>query len=177
MIGWIEDNPKYSPDKALGPSKEGILPYVRTGPTGTGLGFNAIIRDAAGKTIGNWPCFRPPWGRLTAVDAKTGDFAWQVPLGITESLPVGKQNTGVSNSAGPMVTAGGLVFIGSTSDQRFRAFDSKTGKELWVTKFAHTATANPMTFQGKDGIQYVGIVAASGGPEATRGLVVFKVAQ
>jgi quinoprotein glucose dehydrogenase len=74
-----------------------------------------------------------------------------------------------------MVTAGGLVFIGSTADQRFRAFDSKTGKELWATKLGHTATANPMTFQGKDGKQYVAIVAASGGPEATRGLVVFKL--
>jgi len=175
MIGWMEDNPKYSPDKALGVSKEGLVPYIRSGPPGTGLGFTAIVRDSSGKTIGNWPCFRPPWGRLTAVNAKTGDFAWQVPLGVTDTLPPGKQNTGVSNSAGPMVTAGGLVFIGSTSDQRFRAFDSKTGKELWVTKLGHTATANPMTFQGKNGKQYVAIVAASGGPEDTRGLVVFAL--
>ncbi len=92
--------------------------------------------------IGNWPCYKPPWGRLIAVNASTGDFAWQVPLGITESLPEGKQNTGVSNLAGPIATAGGLVFVGATSDNRFRAFDSKTGKELWVTKLDYTATAD-----------------------------------
>ena len=56
----------------------------------------------------------------------------------------------VTNSAGPIVTAGGLVFVGATSDNRFRAFDSKTGKELWVTKLDYTATATPMTFQGQE---------------------------
>ena len=84
-------------------------------------------------------------------------------MGITESLPEGKQNTGASNLAGPIATAGGLVFIGATNDNRFRAFDSKTGKELWVTKLDYTATAVPMTFQGKNGKQYVAIVAAAGG--------------
>jgi quinoprotein glucose dehydrogenase len=175
MIGWMEDNPKYNPSLALGQSKEGILPYIRTGPKGVSQNFNAIVRDSSGKTIGNWPCFRPPWGRLVAVDAKTGDFAWQVPLGLTETLPPGKQNTGSSVSSGAMVTAGGLVFIGGTSDQRFRAFDVRTGTELWSTKLNHTATANPMTFQGKNGKQYVAIVAATGGPEATRGLYVYAL--
>ena len=121
------------------------------------------MHDADGKQIGNCPCFKPPWGRLIAVNAATGDFAWQVPLGVTDSLPEGKQNTGLTNTAGPIVTAGGLVFIGSTSDNRFRAFDSKTGKELWATKLDYTATAVPMTFMGKNGKQYVAIVAATGG--------------
>jgi glucose dehydrogenase len=177
MIGWMEDNPAYTPEKGYGKDPAGLVPYVRKGPSGTGLGFNAIVRDATGKTIGNWPCFRPPWGQLMAVDAKTGEYAWKVPLGINETLPAGKQNVGTSNSAGPMVTAGGLVFIGSTSDQRFRAFDSKTGRELWVTKLEHTATANPLTFAGKSGKQYVGIVAASGGPEEKRGLLVYSLPQ
>ena len=92
------------------------------------------MKDANGKVIGNWPCQKPPWGRLFAVNANTGDIAWQVPLGITEALPEGKQNTGGSGSAGPIVTAGGLVFIGATNDSRFRAFDSKTGKELWAAR-------------------------------------------
>ena len=65
-----------------------------------------------------------------------------------------------------MVTAGGLVFIGATSDARFRAFDSKTGNEVWTTKLDYNITAIPMTYQGKDGKQYVAVVAASGG---TRG--------
>ncbi len=118
------------------------------------------MKDAAGKVIGNWPCQKPPWGRLTAVNANTGDIAWQMPLGITEGLPEGKQNTGSGGSAGPIATAGGLVFIGATTDHRFRAFDSKTGKELWVAKLDAEANANPMTFAGKNGKQYVAIVAA-----------------
>ena len=83
--------------------------------------------------------------------------------GCHRSLPEGKQNTGATNSAGPIVTAGGLVFVGATADNRFRAFDSKTGKELWVTRLDYTATAVPMTFMGKNGKQYVAIVAATGG--------------
>ncbi|HVV44158.1 MAG TPA: PQQ-binding-like beta-propeller repeat protein, partial [Bryobacteraceae bacterium] len=120
--------------------------------------------------------FRPPWGRLIAVNANTGDFAWQVPLGVTDSLPEGKRNTGTQNTAGPIATAGGLVFIGSTNDNRFRAFDSKTGKELWTYKLDYTATAVPMTYEGKNGKQYVAIVAAAGGRDTSgRGLVVFAL--
>jgi quinoprotein glucose dehydrogenase len=93
------------------------------------------------------------------VNANTGEIAWQSTLGLTEALPEEKQNTGSSGSAGPTVTAGGLVFIGATNDRRFRAFDSKTGKELWATKLAASANANPITYQGKNGKQYVAIVA------------------
>jgi quinoprotein glucose dehydrogenase len=168
-VGWMIKNPKYTPGNT-----EGIEPYIRSGPRGVG-GFSVVMRDANGHVIGNWPCFRPPWGRLIAVNASTGDFAWQVPLGVTDSLPEGKQKTGVTNTAGPIATAGGLVFIGSTSDNRFRAFDSKTGKELWVTKLDHTATANPMTYLGKNGKQYVAIVAAGAGKGDDQGLVVFDL--
>ncbi|HYV64284.1 MAG TPA: PQQ-binding-like beta-propeller repeat protein [Bryobacteraceae bacterium] len=156
-VGWMDVNAKYVPG-----NKDGIEPYIRSAPKGLG-GFNAPAHDADGKQIGSYPCFKPPWGRLIAVNAATGDFAWQVPLGITESLPEGKQNTGLSNTAGPIVTAGGLVFIGSTGDNRLRAFDSRTGKELWAAKLDYTATAVPMTFMGKNGKQYVAIVAATGG--------------
>lgn len=168
-VGWMEKNPKYTPDNT-----EGLVPYIRTGPRGIG-GFAAPIKDADGRTRGTLPCFRPPWGRLIAVNAATGDFAWEVPLGISESLPPEKQHTGVTNTAGAIATAGGLVFIGSTSDNRFRAFESRTGKELWVTKLGHTATAIPMTYRGKNGKQYVAIVAASGGPNTGQGLVVFSL--
>lgn len=166
-VGWMEKNPKYTPDNT-----GGLVPYIRTGPRGIG-GFSAPIQDAEGRTRGTLPCFRPPWGRLIAVNAATGDFAWDVPLGISESLPPEKQHTGATNTAGAIATAGGLVFIGSTSDNRFRAFDSRTGKEVWVTKLSHTATAIPMTYRGKNGKQYVAIVAASGGPNTGQGLVVF----
>jgi quinoprotein glucose dehydrogenase len=179
LTGWMEPNPKYTPS-----NKEGIEPYINKAAPGLN-GFNAQAHDASGRVIGNWPCYRPPWGRLMAVNAATGDFAWNVPLGITESLPEGKRNSGTSNLAGPIVTAGGLVFIGATNDSRFRAFDSKTGKELWVTKLDYTATAVPITFQGKNGKQYVAIVAAvggggrgaapAGGAVSGQGLVVFAL--
>ena len=73
-----------------------------------------------------------------------------MPLGITDALPEGKQNTGGSGSAGPIVTAGGLVFVGATNDRRFRAFDSKTGKELWVAPLPGHGNANPMTYHGQE---------------------------
>ena len=102
---------------------------------------------------------RPPWSRLTAVDANTGEIAWQSTLGLTEALPESKQLTGGSGSAGPSATAGGLVFVGATNDHRFRAFDAKSGKELWSVELDAQVNANPMTYLGKDGKQYVAVVA------------------
>jgi quinoprotein glucose dehydrogenase len=66
------------------------------------------------------------------------------------------------NMGGPIVTAGGLVFIGATGDQRFRAFDSRTGRELWVANLEFSAHSVPITYQGKDGKQYVAIIAGGG---------------
>jgi glucose dehydrogenase len=151
-VGWIRKNPNYG--------QPGQLEYDKAPGF---LSFSAPAKDAEGKPIGNLPCVKPPWERLFAVNANTGEIAWQVPLGITEGLPPGKQNTGRAGAfAGPIATAGGLVFIGATNDNRFRAFDSKTGKELWSTKLAYTATAVPITYQGKNGRQYVAVVAAGG---------------
>ena len=107
----------------------------------------------------NWPCQKPPWGRMIAIDTATGDFAWQIPLGITEQLPEGKQRTGRPALAGPIVTAGGLLFVAATDDNRFRALDAKTGRELWVTKLERRGNADPITYQGRNGKQYVAIVA------------------
>jgi len=107
-------------------------------------------------------CQQPPWGMLTAVNANTGDIAWQVNLGISDLLPEGKKNTGRPSNGGPIVTAGGVTFIGGTDDQRFRAFDSKTGKELWTYHLDYSAHATPITYRGKDGRQYVAVVATGG---------------
>jgi quinoprotein glucose dehydrogenase len=127
-----------------------------------------------------WPCQKPPWGQLAAVDAHTGDFAWQVPLGITDELPRAKRYTGRMNLGGPIATAGGLVFIGATNDRRFRAFDSKTGRELWSAKLDASAHAVPITYASGSGKQYVAIVAGGNGTldDATPGaeaLVVFAL--
>jgi len=157
QVGWTEKKKpgvEYSFDEHGSP-----LEYTRAGVEGPGPfhTFTAPVKEGSRAT---WPCQKPPWGRLTAVDANTGEFAWQVPFGITEDLGPERQNTGRSGGfAGPSATAGGLVFAGITSDNRFRAMDSKTGKELWSVKLDATATADPMTYEGKDGKQYVAIVA------------------
>ena len=158
LSGWVE---KKRPNGNYGSGNGSAQPYDRAAYDGPGPyhGFAAPIKDASGKTIGNAPCQKPPWGRLWAVNANTGDIAWQVPLGLNEALPAGKQSVGGSGSAGPIVTAGGLVFIGATNDRRFRAFDSKTGKELWAFKLDQTVNANPLTYQGKNGKQYVAAIA------------------
>jgi quinoprotein glucose dehydrogenase len=175
-LGWIEDRPAGN--------RNG--PYDRNSAAGPGSPprFEYVVKDEKGRVLWEktWPCQKPPWGRLTAVNASTGDIAWQVPLGITEELPPDKQHTGRYNLGGPIVTAGGLVFIGATNDRRFRAFDSKTGKELWVAKLPYSAISIPMTYQGKNGKQYVAIVAAGGmsfgdvvNPTNQEALVVFAL--
>jgi quinoprotein glucose dehydrogenase len=109
------------------------------------------------------PCQQPPWGQLTAVNVNTGEFAWRVPLGVTDSLPPDKQKTGRPGNGGTIATAGGLVFVGATDDSRFRAFDARTGTEVWTVKLAGAAEATPVTYQGADGKQYVVIAATGGG--------------
>jgi quinoprotein glucose dehydrogenase len=111
-----------------------------------------------------WPCQKPPWGELTAVNVNTGEIAWRVALGITEELEAkGVHNTGALNIGGSIATAGGLVFIGATNDSRFRAFDSRTGRELWSAVLDGSGHATPITYRGKNGKQYVVIAAGGGG--------------
>ncbi|MGA3238191.1 MAG: PQQ-binding-like beta-propeller repeat protein [Bryobacteraceae bacterium] len=102
-----------------------------------------------------------PWGTLTAVNANTGDIAWRVPLGSFAELHAkGVPKTGTPNMGGSIATARGLVFIAATVDARFRAFDSRTGRELWVTDLATDAQSTPITFAGKNGKQYVAVMAS-----------------
>ncbi|HEY1945638.1 MAG TPA: pyrroloquinoline quinone-dependent dehydrogenase [Bryobacteraceae bacterium] len=112
-------------------------------------------------TVHGWPCWQPPWGRLTAVDVNTGDIAWQVPFGSVERIPEGIKTGGPNSGGGPISTAGGLIFIGAAKDRFFRAFDAKTGRELWSTKLEEIAQSVPITWQGADGNQYVAVAAGS----------------
>ncbi|HXW62517.1 MAG TPA: PQQ-binding-like beta-propeller repeat protein [Candidatus Acidoferrales bacterium] len=159
LMGWME---KKKTGANYGRGTEGSTQlYDRASVDGPGpyFGFSVIVKDANGHPLGNWPCQKPPWGKLYAINANTGDIVWQSVVGITEGLPSDKQNTGGGGSAGPIATAGGLVFIGATPDNRFRAIDAKTGRELWVIKLGKNANADPMTYQAMDGKQYVAIVA------------------
>ena len=108
---------------------------------------------------GSWPCQKPPWGRLIAINAATGDIAWQRPLGITDQLPEGKQNTGRPVLAGPIVTAQRPdVHRRRPTTTASARSTSKTGAELWVTKLERRGNADPITYD-RSGKQYVAIVA------------------
>jgi quinoprotein glucose dehydrogenase len=135
--------------------------YIRVGPDDKSLelGSDQYFWDPKH----GWPCQQPPWGALTAVNVNTGEIAWRVPLGSDDELEAkGVPKTGLPNMGGSIATAGGVVFIGASADARFRAFDSHTGQELWATQLAEIAQAVPITYQGKNGKQYVAIMAGAG---------------
>ncbi len=116
------------------------------------------------------PCNPPPWGLLVAVDLKSGDILWKEPLGTIEDispLPL-KVKFGVPNLGGPLVTAGGLIFIGAAVDDYIRAFDIETGAELWKERLPAGGQATPMTYRlSKTGKQYVVIAAGGHGRAGT----------
>jgi len=157
-LGWIEPAPA---------SDDGPADYRRMSAVGGPLA-RFWWRDAAADSGGNeldggeqaWPCQKPPWGQLHAVSVSTGEVLWSVPLGTTERLPENKRRTGRLNLGGPIATAGGLVFIAASNDRRFRAFDSRSGEELWSAVLPISAHAVPITYLGGDAKQYVAIVAA-----------------
>lgn len=141
LLGWMEAAPDGSD-----------VPYVKRAPRPSS--FTVRIRDTT------LPCQKPPWGRLTAVDAATGDIAWQSTLGITDDLPAGKQDTGRPIRAAAIVTGGGLLFVAGTDDNRLRAFEAATGREVWAARLAGFGNANPITFRGGNGKQYVAVAAS-----------------
>lgn len=111
------------------------------------------------------PCQKPPWGLLTAINVNTGDIVWRAPLNGP-------------NIGGSIATAGGLVFLAATSDNRFHAFDARTGRELWSPDIGASGHATPATYLGKEGKQYVVIAAGGGGffgSPAGDSLIAFKL--
>jgi glucose dehydrogenase len=112
-----------------------------------------------------YPAIVPPWGTLNAINLNTGEYAWKIPLGeYPELAAIGMKNTGTENYGGPIVTAGGLLFIAATNyDKKFRAFDKSTGELLWETTLPFAGNATPATYAVK-GRQYV-VIAAGGGKD------------
>ncbi|GAC1702260.1 MAG: hypothetical protein NVS9B4_07220 [Candidatus Acidiferrum sp.] len=173
-----------------------LLEYLRTG---NGIAEKSVPADKKGKSSGNliapsaapddgpqvkyrftgyrkfydpdgYPAVLPPWGNLSAIDLNTGEYLWKIPLGEYPELAAkGMTNTGTESYGGPVVTAGGLVFIGATIfDNKIRALDSRTGALLWEAKLPYAGLATPSTYM-VDGKQYVVIAAGGGHGSASSG--------
>jgi glucose dehydrogenase len=112
-----------------------------------------------------YPAIAPPWGTLNAIDLSTGEYKWKINFGEYPELAAkGLKNTGSENYGGPIVTAGGLLFIGATNyDKKFRAFDKSTGELLWETTLPFAGNATPITY-AVNGRQYI-VIAAGGGKD------------
>lgn len=155
--GWFYVNSHDEPwILQLVPAKPGAgYPYDHTG-------YNRFV-DQEG-----YAAIKPPWGQLTAIDLKKGEIVWQAILGEHKELTArGIPPTGTQNIGGSLVTAGGLVFIAATQDEKFRAFDKRSGKVLWEAQLLAGGYASPCTYEVK-GKQYVVIAAGGGGKPRTR---------
>ncbi len=155
--GWFYVNTHDEPwILTLVPARAGAgYPYAITG-------YNRFL-DQEG-----YAAIKPPWGQLAAVDLNRGEIVWQVPLGEHPELTArGIPQTGTQNIGGSVVTAGGLVFIGATQDEKFRAFDKETGRVVWQAQLPAGGYASPCTYEW-EGKQYVVIAAGGGGKPRTR---------
>lgn len=138
-------------------SKQEVNPYWEMPYTSTG--YNKFL------TKDGYPAISPPWGTLNALDLTTGKISWKIPIGNTKELQEKGIHTGTENYGGPIVTAGGLVFLAATKDGMFRAFNKKTGALLWETKLPYPAYATPATYSVEDK-QYL-VIACGGGKLGT----------
>lgn len=150
----------------FGEEKEEVLSSSSTDPASDGVpyvfnGYNKFLDE------NGYPAIAPPWGTLTAIDLATGLHRWQIPLGeLKELTEKGIPPTGTENYGGPLITAGGLLFIAATKDGMFRAFHKETGKLLWHTELPAPGFATPATY-AVDGRQYI-VIACGGTKLGTR---------
>ena len=164
VVSYLTGDPETKPPEQHG----GWMTYqpdlqkpVTDPPPYTHTGYNRWL-DPDG-----YPAVKPPWGTVNAIDLNTGEYLWKVTLGeYPELIARGLPPTGTENYGGPLVTAGDLLFIGASKDGMFRAFDCRTGRELWRTKLPAGGYASPATYE-VDGRQYV-IIACGGGQMGTQ---------
>jgi quinoprotein glucose dehydrogenase len=148
-------------------TNEPIIIALQTSPDGSPLpythrGYNKFL-DHEG-----FPAIKPPWGTLNAIDLRSGEILWQVPLGEFSDLTSrGIPQTGTPNFGGSIVTAGGLVFIAGTKDEMIRAFDKATGKVLWQAQLPAGGYATPATYLA-GGKQFLVIAAGGAGKLGTK---------
>jgi quinoprotein glucose dehydrogenase len=148
-----------------------VVTYVYTGENRSAQVANSPAADMKYMNDGynrfldvdGYPAIQPPWGTLTCINLDTGKFAWQIPLGEYPELAAqGMKNTGTENYGGPVITAGGLLFIAATDyDNKIHAFDKTTGQLLWEATLPSAGNATPATYE-VNGRQFV-VVAAGGG--------------
>lgn len=153
LIQFVANGKNESVKSSYSPAVKAAREYFLTG--------YIRFRDPEG-----YPAVVPPWGTLNAIDLNTGKYLWKIPLGYYPQLAEeGMKDTGSENYGGPIVTAGGLLFIGATCfDDKFRAFDKSTGKLLWEATLPFAGNATPATYEA-NGRQYV-VIAAGGGATA-----------
>jgi len=164
--GRMPGFPTLAPD-ALG----ALLDYLRTGESEPAPRPAPSPADLKYRFTGyrkfldpdGYPAIAPPWGTLNAIDLSSGEYVWKIPLGEYPELAAqGLKDTGTENYGGPIVTAGGLVFIAATNfDRKFRAFDKATGALLWEDALPLSGNATPCTYEA-GGRQFV-VVPAGGG--------------
>lgn len=171
VTGWLlgeSETPGRSPAAPVGkPAEPGWTTWVsdaaapeRPAPPYTHTGYNRFL-DPEG-----YPAVKPPWGTLNAIDLNTGEYRWRVTLGeLPELTAAGYAPTGTENYGGPVVTAGGVLFIAASKDEYFRVFDRASGRELWRHKLPAGGYATPATY-AVDGRQYV-VIACGGGKMGT----------
>jgi quinoprotein glucose dehydrogenase len=148
--------------------KEEIVP--RSVNPKTNQGYQNVTAYSYFLDHEGYPAIKQPWGTLNAYNCLTGDYEWQVPLGnYPEKQKSADTYTGAENWGGPIVTAGGLVFIAATKDEKFRAFDKSNGNMLWETALPGGGYATPTTYMVK-GRQYV-IIAVTGTNENPTGTI------
>jgi quinoprotein glucose dehydrogenase len=167
-----------------GPALRALVQYVMTGASQTLAAAAPSPFDMKYRFTGykkfldpdGYPATAPPWGTLNAINLNTGEYAWKIPLGEYPELAAkGMKNTGSENYGGPIVTAGGLVFIAATlMDRKIRAFDKDTGKLLWEAVMPSSGQGTPATYE-LGGRQYI-VVAAAGGKAPAGGTAAVYVA-
>src|SRR5258706_12307321 len=117
-----------------------------------------------------YSAIKPPWGTLNAINLNTGEYEWTIPVGnYPELQKKGESLTGTASSPGPIVTAGGLVFLGGMRDRKFQAFDKATGKLLWETTLPGFGSSTPCTYRC-NGKQYIA-VSVAGNKESPAGCI------